>query len=114
MSEFIAPPPAPAGAAPGPASDYSGLNAIARSPLDRVLESTETTRQSDNEPQPHPQDVETRLQQAREQDARNAGKPAPARPPAAQPPAPRAETNGDGTKPTIEFRSQRQLKKEQQ
>lgn len=109
--QFLAPPPAPAGAAPGPTSDYSGLHSIARSPLDRVLESTETTRQSDNDPQPHPQDVETRLQQAREQDARAAGKSAPARPA-----APAANDNGaEGKeKPTIEFRSQRSLKKEQQ
>jgi len=113
MSEFAAPPIAPSGAAPGPGSDYSGLNAVARSPLDRVLESTETTRYSDNAPQPHPEDVETRLQQAREQDARAAGKPAPARQA-----APPAATNGNGAegteKPTIEFRSQRQQKKEQQ
>ena len=111
MSEqFLAPPPAPSGASPGPGSDYSGLHSIARSPLDRVMESTETTRRGDNEPQPHPDDVETRLQQAREQDARNAGKPVPARQQGVQP---TAETS-TGEKPTIEFRSQRQVKKEQQ
>jgi len=74
------------------------------------MESTETTRRGDNEPQPHPDDVETRLQQAREQDARNAGKPVPARQQGVQP---TAETS-TGEKPTIEFRSQRQVKKEQQ
>src|SRR6188768_1985599 len=100
MSEFLAPPPAPSGASPGPGSDYRGLHSIARSPLDRVMESTETTRRGDNEPQPHPDDVETRLQQAREQDARNAGKPVPARQQGVQP---TAETSADGTKPTIEF-----------
>src|SRR6186713_2927449 len=112
--QFTAPPIAPAGGSPGPGSDYSGLHSIARSPLDRVMESTETTRRGDNEPQPHPDDVETRLQQAREQDARAAGKPAPARPVASQATQASQDSNASGEKPVIEFRSQRQVKKEQQ
>jgi len=78
------------------------------------MESTETTRRGDNEPQPHPDDVETRLQQARDQDARAAGKSAPARPVALQATQASQDSNGSGEKPVIEFRSQRQQKKEQQ